>query len=261
MSKGKYKRKRERARKKKEEAAQKAVLMENEKIADDKQDATKKAAREASASQQPSRWERFKQWAKKDKTFTDWCIAAFTFVLAGAAIYQFIIMGSQLDTMRKDQRPWIKVTFTPFPLQSLAPVGGKIHLVNNGKTPARIVRGDFAVEPVKNGDQVEFHYPKAHVVTTTGMISPNDIPVDVPVERKKLASDGNTLESDPLTGAEFENLQPRINVFFVVYGTVSYSDFFGNDHWTKFCEFMVPGNAIGSVTAQRCTNYSDVDTK
>jgi len=53
-----------------------------------------------------NRWKRFRDWAKQNSSFTDWCIALFTLVLAVAAVYQFIIMGGQLDEMRKDQRPW-----------------------------------------------------------------------------------------------------------------------------------------------------------
>jgi hypothetical protein len=260
MSKGKYKHKREQAKTREQEKVAQTGPIEGEERYTENQ--TKSAAarkNEGKNSKEDSKMSGFWKWAGQT-SLTDRIIAFFTAVLAAAAIYQFIIMNSQLDTMRKDQRPWIKVTFTPSPLQVLTPVGGIVHLVNNGKTPARSVRGDFAVESVKNGDQVEFHNPHAHVVTMTGMITPNDVPIDVQVERKKLASDGNTLESDPLTASEVKNLQPQINIFFVVYGKVSYSDFFGIDHWTKFCQYMVPTNSVGSVTAERCANYGDVDS-
>lgn len=40
-------------------------------------------------------------------SLTDWLLAIFTGALVAAAIYQFIIMGGQLDVMRKDLRAWI----------------------------------------------------------------------------------------------------------------------------------------------------------
>jgi len=57
---------------------------------------------------------------KDNKPFTDWCMAAFTLVLATAPIYQFTIMRGQLDTMRGQleemrkqtvltERPWLKI--------------------------------------------------------------------------------------------------------------------------------------------------------
>jgi hypothetical protein len=258
MSKGKHKRKRERARAKKEETAKEALLMENEKIADNKQEPTKKAGREASANQQPSRWERFKQWAKKDKTFTDWCIAAFTFVLAGAAIYQFIIMGSQLDTMRKDERPWIEITFNTGAFQANAPVSGVMHVVNNGKTPARAIRADIVVERVKNGEEPRLDYPTPHTRFTTGLLFPKT-PADSPYFRLRTSSNGTSVEEDPLTESEFDDLQ-HSRIFFVVYATVSYADFFGTKHWTRMCAFSALSNVVGTATAQKCTDSGDVDT-
>jgi len=191
---------------------------------------------------------------------TKW-IAIFSFFLAAAAIYQFIILNRQLDTMRKDQRPWIKVTFNPGVLQPLGPIGGIVHLVNNGKTPARgIVRGDFAVEKVKNGEQPRLDYPVPHTQFTTGMITPNDVPQDIAIERVR-SSKNNTVEADPLMASELDDFK-QVRIFFVVYGTVYYSDFFGTDHWTKFCAVLLPSNPPphSTMSGQSCTNYGDVDS-
>jgi hypothetical protein len=194
-------------------------------------------------------------------SLTDRIIAIFTGVLACAAIYQFVIMGNQLDTMRKDQRPWVKVSFTPAPIQPLTPIGGTVHLVNNGKTPARgTVRGDFAVETVKNGEQPKLNYPAPHTKFTTGLITPNDIPTDVPVERARSGAN-KAPEADPLIASEFDDFN-QVKIFFVVYGTVYYADFFGTQHWTKFCTVILPPNPPpgSTMTGQSCTNYGDVDS-
>lgn len=85
-------------------------LMNSEKP-DANDHATTNAKKQTAKSNTPSSWNQVVEWAKEGKTFTDWCVAVFTFVLAAAAIYQFTVMNGQLDTMRKDQRPWIDFTF------------------------------------------------------------------------------------------------------------------------------------------------------
>jgi hypothetical protein len=65
---------------------------------------------------------RFFEWIKENSSFTDWCIALFTDVLAGAAIYQFLNMNGQLDDMRKDRRPWITISFKAGDLQPNNPI-------------------------------------------------------------------------------------------------------------------------------------------
>lgn len=261
MSKGKYKRKKQRAQQKAAQSKAHTVIIEEKKMNENDETKPAKAAPNAANDKSPFRWTRFKEWAKKDKTFTDWCIAAFTFVLAVAAIYQFIIMGGQLDTMRKDQRPWIRIVFSGAPIQAPAPIGGTVQLVNNGKTPARgKIMADFVVAKIKNGEQPAFDYPQPHVMVRMGMISPGDAPQNVTVERKQFAANGTDIESYPLTAPEFEDVK-QLKIFFIVYGTIHYSDFFGTDHWTRFCQYMVPANVSGSVTAEPCAEYSDVDGK
>ena len=210
---------------------------------------------------------RLKHWRKSlgelwgQCSLTDRIIAIFTVVLAVAAIYQFIIMGSQLDTMRKDQRPWIKLSFTSSPTGASVPIGGIVEIVNNGKTPARgKVTADFVVEKIKNGDEPTFDYPQPHAVVIMGMIPPNDKPQSIYIERKQLAADGKTVESDPLTPDEFRDFTD-VKIFFIAYGTIHYSDFFGRDHWTTFCNWMTPPTPPSgtSVSASRCSKYADVD--
>jgi hypothetical protein len=261
MTKGRHKRKKQHVKKKAEQATAQTSIVEDEKMTDREAEAVMQATAKSTKNKNPSRWQRFKEYVRSSSSFTDWCIAAFTFVLAAASIYQFIIMGGQLDTMRKDQRPWIRVVFSAAPMQALAPIGGTVQLVNNGKTPARgKIRGDFVVAKIKNGEQPGFDYPQPHVIAKMGMISPGDTPQNVTIERKQLAANGTDIESYPLTAPEFEDVK-QLKIFFIVYGTVHYADFFGTDHWTRFCQYMVPANVSGSVTAEPCAEYSDVDSK
>lgn len=113
-------------------------------------------------------------------SLTDWCIMLFTLVLAGAAVYQFVIMSAQLNKMqeqlrqtdthfRASQRPWVglseMVTFTgPFtaiPPDADRPDGVPKNTViiksflsyklqNYGNSPAAKTGGSFFPEFVKS---------------------------------------------------------------------------------------------------------------
>jgi hypothetical protein len=186
---------------------------------------------------------------------TKW-IAIFTFFLAAAAIYQFIILNRQLDTMRKDQRPWLKLDFSLNNLAVGQPITATMHIVNNGKTPARVVRGDMAIERVKNGELARLNYPLPHSGFTTGLVFPN-VPVDAPITMVRNSATG-TPENDLLMQSELDDFQ-HLRIFFVVYATVYYKDFFRVDHWTKMCAVETPINVPGTFTGQNCTNYGDID--
>ncbi len=95
-------------------------------------------------------------------SLTDWLLAAFTLVLAAAGIYQFIILDSQLGVMRKDQRPWLKLDLALNNLVVGQPITATMRIVNNGKTQARVLWGDMAIERVKNGEGPRLDYPLPH---------------------------------------------------------------------------------------------------
>ncbi len=163
-------------------------------------------------------------------SLTDRIIAFFTAVLAVTSIYQFIVMNGQLNTMRKDQRPWVDISFTPGPAQALAPIGGTIRFENKGKTPARgVVRGEFVVEKVRNREQPRLDYTKPYAEFTMGMITPEDAPLDMAVQRLRSSSTDKGAQADRLTVSEFEEFS-QVKIFFVIYGTIYYSDFFGTSH-------------------------------
>ena len=116
MGKGKYKRKRDNARQKAEKKTEEAALMKEENShSNEGKYPVKNADKDPRSNQRPS-WRRHAfarthHWLRDGKSFTDWCIAVFTCVLAGAAIWQFIVMGRQLDEMQTQRRlsvrPWV----------------------------------------------------------------------------------------------------------------------------------------------------------
>lgn len=191
----------------------------------------------------------------KRSSLTDWLIMIFTGVLAGASIYQFIIMGGQLNIMQKDQRPWVKLSFDNFIAQVQSPIGGNLHMINSGKTPGKSLDGKFAIEKVRNGKEPRLDYGEAWVSFTTGTLFPNE------PEVRGLAmqhTSGEHIEAVILSQADWDDYIAG-KIFFVAYATVFYSDFSRTKHWTKYCIFLAPQTPVRTYTAKNCTDYNGVD--
>lgn len=186
------------------------------------------------------------QEAVKRSSVTDWCITAFTLVLSVVAVYQYFVMGNQLDTMKKDQRPWLRVTLDLRPtVDPKAPkIFGIVRLLNSGKTPAKVPVTALFTEKVSNGDQPKLPQSGYGFSNTTGIIYPND-PVPIP---------GVTFYS--LSSTEYDDFVNG-RIFFVIYGVTTYQDFFGTAHWSKFCQAET--GSLGGFTAKKCTDYNDAD--
>jgi hypothetical protein len=184
-------------------------------------------------------------------------IAIFTVILALIGVVQTMIYFAQLDAMKKDQRPWLRVIFTPGTIQPLAPIGGTIQLINEGKTPAMgLVEGKFEVEKVMNGEKAKLDYALPFIDFETGMIVPGQKQEEMPIRRVA----GDAGDVNPLSQSEYDDFN-QLKIFFVVYGTVSYGDFFGTRHWTKFCSVLIPHGVPPNTpyTGRSCSVYSDVD--
>jgi hypothetical protein len=203
------------------------------------------SARKAKADKKPSWPSRFGEWARRNSSLA---IVSLTVVLVAIAALQALIYNAQLDVIRKDQRPWIRVWIGPGdnkpPIATVIP-----HLVNSGKTPAKCVVVNFFVEKVDNGSIPKLNAPletaKFHV--TTGALFPN-IPYD-----------GHSEDIYALNPIEFSSFEQG-TTFLVMYGTASYMDFFGTKHWTKFCGFAKSPGTTMNPAAERCTGYNDIDT-
>lgn len=257
MSNGKRKGKKQRAQQRAQQRVEQAMLLENGKI-EDKSEAESTAERTNGGSDNKNpRRKDFMRWIKEKSSFTDWCLVFFTGVLAVAAIYQFWILNGQLDAMRKDQRPWIKMTFGINELRIQSPISGTAHIVNEGKTPAREIYARVVIEEVQNGKEPKLDYNAPHGGATTGTLFPNEPPEPFTVMKRRISSNG-TPEDDIFTQTKSDDFVNG-RIFYVMYGTIFYTDFFGTKHWTKQCSFHVVPGFVGTFTAQKCTNYGDID--
>ncbi len=262
MSKGKHKRKRQRAQQHAEQQVAQVRVLDGEVISAKEQPEAPKTpdGKECHKERTPVGFREF----LKRPSITDWCIAGFTFVLASAAIYQFIIMGSQLKVMRIDQRAWLKFEAAPVKAgdESVSwqivpgqPVTYPLRVVNTGKTPAtnidmRIFADivDASQEPPLGHVEEHAHVPHGHI--TAGIIFPSS-DFKQPVVRP-----GNN--GAPLMATDDEVIAVRDGrAYLAVYGVIAYDDVFKTRHWTKFCNWIA---LKGQFHALKCTQYNSVDS-
>jgi uncharacterized repeat protein (TIGR01451 family) len=233
------------------------------------QDQKKSAAQPTNKStynNNPSWWGEVKDWARQESSITDWCIAVFTLVLAGASIYQFVVIGRQLDVMRKDQRAWLKVGAQPdtfgaetahWNITTGQPVTYPLQVINVGKTPARNVVMNIFMDIVDSSqepplDRVEgakagSPYPFARI--TAGIVFPNSNFKQLVVRPMK--GDGPLVATDSEVSAIRDG-----KAYLAVYGIITYDDVFKTHHWTRFCEW---DGLNGTFHTERCTKYNNVD--
>jgi hypothetical protein len=156
---------------------------------------------------------------------------------------------------QQDQRPWLKITFGLNEPRVQFPISGTIHIVNGGKTPARHVIAKVVVEQVKNGEGPKLNYAGPGMAVTTGTLFPNEPPVNLPIIKRIIGTDGKGT-NDIFTDTESDDFMNG-RIFYIIYGTIYYTDFFGTNHWTKYCSFHAAQGF--TFTAQNCTNYGDID--
>jgi hypothetical protein len=210
----------------------------------------------------PSRWRRFKEYVKNSSSFTDWCITAFTLALAVAATYQFIILGRQLDVMKREQRAWISVARQgAFTVATTVVPSTSLSITNTGKSPATHIVAHFFVEVVANGKCPHLESQTIfHNIMTEGIAIPN-APEVVTASRRKQKPGGkpDEGEGDPLTEAEVTSLNGGQS-WIAVHGIIWYDDIFKTEHWVKFCFWkgFKPG---GIFSSRNCTEYNSVDEK
>ena len=109
MSKSKHKRKREHAQQQAKQEAPQTGLNESEMVHAHQKASPEGADHRKRQNKQDNSMvfgERIKQYG-----ITDWLLAVFTLALVGTSIYQMVILGGQLDTMRTDQRAWLVPTY------------------------------------------------------------------------------------------------------------------------------------------------------
>jgi hypothetical protein len=160
----------------------------------------------------------------------------------------------QLDSMRKDERPWIKVTTHSIvpakpggrvPVDKTAPINTPFEYINIGKLPAKNVDVEIFIEVVKNGEEPLLNKGNFLEGSTVGIIFPND-PQNTSPGRPYILAEGAW--EDFAAGRSF----------LVVYGQATYKDVFSTSHWTNFCGYAAARTDI-PFSARKCTDYNSTD--
>jgi hypothetical protein len=256
MSKGKYKRKRQRAKVHAEQ--QLKNLAKIEVIAPQNKTLAPK-------SSLPDGYEKKKEnmaprEIPKGNTLTNWLLAIFTVILTAVACFQWFVTKHQLDVMRNDERAWLEVKSMPTDPSRWVPVAGRrlapsMQLVNIGKTAAKRITVDVFVDVNATKQRVRLgcvgaSIPCAHGNETFGIFFPNE---QQSVEAVRVLDNGRDWLSTDSDVEDWTNRQ----IYSAAYGIVTYEDVFHEPHWTKFCFFnAAPGT---TVSARDCTDYNDAN--
>jgi uncharacterized repeat protein (TIGR01451 family) len=235
MAKGKYKRKAQRAQEIAKQTPERMAIVENQEAVENQAKPATKARNNPRDNKHPPRWERFKVYLG-GALFTNQAIAAFTSVLAAAAIYQFIIMGGQLNVMRIDQRAWLKFeaysnTGEAERFDTTITTGQAVtyplRIENIGKTPATNIVVKIFVDVVDSsqeppldrvdGAKIGSLYPFGLI--QSGIIFPNTDFKQLVVRPQK--------GGGPLVATDSEVSAVRNSQAYVaVYGIITYEDVF-----------------------------------
>lgn len=231
------------------------------------------APKAASEKEIPMIW-RVLRWIR-ETTFADFCLILFTAVLAGVGALQWDtlkgqmqMMGGQLDEMRIDQRPWLRIRPGDFSMPIDGNVWAPMTVTNTGKTPAKRVNGWIIVRAYPKDKGIDFRDPTAisqdeigqgHGIPWTefytGVAFPND---PLPVNNIRLIHE----EPKPHT-TSFEvwtkDMKARFDrreFYLEVHGRFTYKDSHGTPHWTQFCATT---QEVPVQVGASCNAYADVD--
>jgi hypothetical protein len=165
--------------------------------------------------------------------------------------------------MRQDQRAWISLSMRE-EMQYTAgqSVTTNVQLLNTGKTPARHIRIETGLQKLATQDapDLTFGSKTAQAYGTVGAVFPNQPPIPIPAQWMLPTKD----HKEPLVGIisnqDIQDLRAG-KIYFVVYARVKYTDIFGIERTTRFCQFETTPLKSISVNARTCTDFNGVDDK
>jgi hypothetical protein len=161
------------------------------------------------------------------------------------------------QTMRIDQRAWIRFGLVNNQLTLGQPIDAPVMIGVAGKTPARKVTGDMKAELLRPDQAPDFVYAKGHphFHLPTVLILPN---TDMHLTLTVLRAAPRKKEPDlVLFDSAIQHSIDQGDLLIVVHGMLTYEDVFGVEHWLKFCTFG-SGN-LRHRGSPKCDEYNDTD--
>jgi hypothetical protein len=193
-------------------------------------------------------------------TVFEWAMASLTFLALCVGGLTGLFIFNQVQVTRADQRPWMKGSRNGSFQIDASNANVSLRFTNIGKTPARNFKVVCFFKKVSNYSSPNLDTWRSppgepSTISEIGTVFPNDF-IDV-IDNRMVSKSQTEVVSAPFSAADLEELQ-KGNAYVVAYGEVRYSDVFGIQHWTKFCDWtdLVPG---GTYTAAMCSRYNDTD--
>jgi len=196
-------------------------------------------------------------------SLTDRFIAIFTAVLAGASIYQFIILNGQLDVMKKDTRAWMEARVTGDEPIINRQITVRVLPLNTGKTGAKDYRATMRIEVVDAGAEPTFDYsnPILNNWSEGNLVPPNQTWNLAQVDAKRQVP--GTQATEPIIFTE--DLRDKYvtgKLWLSAEGEMKYRDVFGIQHWLHFCVAKVAPVATRTPEGvKKCAEYNGMDDK
>jgi hypothetical protein len=206
----------------------------------------------------------------KGVKLTDWLLTAFNLLLVGINIYVIIVLGKQLDVMRKDERAWISTQVLNSQNDVGKPIAVLSNFLNTGKTPAKHFKVKMKVEVLDSSTEPTFDFSNELLNNTVddALVLPHPPPVPTGVTVLRQVPGTQTVEEVTLT-QDMHDKYIAGQLWFAFEGKLSYEDVFGVGHWTNFCYANFyrggptgpPGIIRPPAVTKKCEEYNDTDGK
>ena len=166
-------------------------------------------------------------------------------------------LRATVDISRRDQRAWMGFSLGPEAIQ--LGIGQTFSvptiLINSGKTPARDVRGKIVVGVFDRGQPIDFSYGsgQAHYDIAAGTVFPSGY-----FSESFMAIRHGESKPEPILITQPMRTAIESNEKFVaVHGTITYTDIFNVNHWTRYCRVITNPSLI----PMDCVQYNSTDDK
>jgi len=176
----------------------------------------------------------------------------------------FFQLRATLKVMRADQRAWVNGQGGDhLRLEVGKQIAQPFLLANIGRTPARNVYAVYVIDVLNVGDEPSFDYSNERKSETLEpvMFPGRSNPIALPL----LSSVPGTKIFEPtIMTKELSDKYHAGQIWFVIYGSITYDDVFDVSHWVHACLPQVAPDASGFIGkvpsgALRCIKYNQVD--
>lgn len=159
------------------------------------------------------------------------------------------------DQLRRSERAMVVPDFSKGHLTPDAQghLSFEVTLTNTGKTAAKHIHFVAIMDFIQRSDNPEFSYNPPHYADgwTIGVLYPGQ------TQKFSFFAMSSKKDKRIFTSAEL-NAISFLNPITLMYGKMTYSDVFKNEHWSTFCG-VGSSNAPGTHASHKCVDYNDTD--